>query len=130
VTLGERKVIMRILQELRAAGYAPVAVHDGEVTHFIDTDDVMTDSDEVDNPPEEMSHDLTDSQVFAFLDNLDEATLHFTHQNRRTWGNRGCMFVMGNDPDGREVLSDHHYPEGEDFSRILDKITNELNGIE
>lgn len=126
MTPGEKRTVLAVLRDLRAAGYAPVAVWDGEAYNWPNAEGNIETTYDRTGLPDAIDIDLTDDQALELVDGLDECTLHFTHQNKRTWGNRGVFFVMGNDPEGTEVLADHHCPDGEDFTRILNELTDRL----
>lgn len=94
----ERAILVALIENLSAAGFKPAAVWTGE--DYQRADGVEGDCGSIDKP-------MTTAEVLKVFDDFDmlTPTVHFTHQHRLTWGNRGVMVVNGN---GLDFISDWH----------------------
>lgn len=115
----ERVILGKLLAAMREAGHSPVAVWDGEEYQGAKA---TGDADVIGDKPAIMS----DKEVLAAVDSVDFSTIHFTHRNTRTWGNRGVFVVLGN---GEDVISDHHVAANEPtFQAVIDALSAEVYG--
>lgn len=120
----ERMILIALMRDMRAKGYEVAAVWDGsqycmavpkgEVEYFDDGD-----------PPTagDIVRPLTDAEALHAIDAVCESTLHFTHRDKKTWGNRGVLVILGN---GKDVLSDFHAPDNEPFCGVVTIIYDKL----
>lgn len=133
----ERTIITALLRDMRAAGYQPAAVWDSEEYVLARADGTFLLSNVWDNgtiverpwgtqryalgtEPIEIARPLSDEEVLVELDSVDaDCTLHFTHHNATTWGNRGVLLIQGNDED---VISDCHCADDEPFEGVIEAI--------
>lgn len=125
----ERTIISALIRDMRAAGFQPAAVWDGEAyvmangtfeqnsMRFHSSQSPDTDA------PDNIERAMTDVEALAAIDSVDDSTLHFTHQNATTWGNRGVLLILGN---GEDVISDYHCGDTA-FSAVVDGIYSRLN---
>lgn len=100
----ERVIVRRLIRAMKAKGYRVAAVWDGEEYQMPGKDGNMT-SLELDDAPDNITRPMTEREALESVDSVDECTLHFTHANAKTWGNRGALLVLGN---GEDVIADYH----------------------
>jgi hypothetical protein len=125
----ERVIITALLRNMRAEGYQPAAVWDGGAYQM--ADDKTYEPDKLPMlsrkrntaAPEEITRSMTDEEALRSIDSVCECTLHFTHRNAKTWGNRGVLLILGN---GEDVISDFHDAADEPFSEIINTIYNRV----
>ena len=118
----ERVIITALLRDMRAAGYLPAAIWEGEGYTMACGDVGCTESYARSKAPEEITRELTNTQVLTTLEEYDfDCTVHFTDKGARTWG-LGVLLILGN---GEDVISDYHV--NEDLDRITDAISNRLD---
>jgi hypothetical protein len=111
----ERAILIALLVDMRAAGYEPAAVWDGEAylmaggAEYKQKRMRMHSSQSADtDAPDEITQPMTDDEVLDAVGSVDDpTTLHFTHHRKRTWGNRGALLILGN---GEDIISDYHSP--------------------
>jgi len=85
---GERAAVRRLLRALTAGGWGLAGIFDGEV----------------------MERPKTEAEAMALVFNLDESSLRV----RRPGGKvHGILIVLGNHPDGSEVVADWNYTDGD-----------------
>jgi hypothetical protein len=122
----EKTILTALLRDMRAAGYQPCAVWTGEDYVMADARGGTSEARNGSTRLDRAVRPLTDEEVFAVFADYDMATptLHFTHLNRDTWGNRGVMIVEGN---GEDIISDFHCADGEPFSPIIQAIYDKLS---
>lgn len=120
----ERTILTALLRDMHAAGYQPAAVWNdgeyvlgkGEQTISLPPGSRKAFMDHIERP-------LTDAEALEHVDSVDCSTLHFTHQNATTWGDRGVFIVLGN---GEDCLSDYHCPTGEPFASVIGALMSRL----
>jgi hypothetical protein len=121
----ERIIIAALLRDMRAAGYQPAAVwNDGD---YVLADPFGRITSREPGDIADLTHinrPLTDAEALEHIDSVEVSTLHFTHQNATTWGNRGVMLVLGN---GIDVISDHHVAKGEQFGKVIEELCDRIN---
>lgn len=95
IRIVEANVLLILLQQMKAHGWAAVRVWDGE----------------------EYVPVYTKYEVLSVVLDLDTPTIHFAPiGKRRQWGNRGVMCVIGN---GLDLLCDYHDDKGS-FAKAMD----------
>jgi hypothetical protein len=121
----ERVILSALLRDMRAAGYQPAAVWDGG-EYVMACADGSVKSREHAEVPARIERPLTDAEALDAIASVDDSTLHFTHRNQQTWGNRGVLVILGN---GEDVISDHHCArgEGETFDAVIDAIYDRIS---
>lgn len=133
MTTIERTIIAALIRDLNKAGYLPAAFYDGEAYQMASADGIVSYDIEPrilssqpckSAAPDEIFRAMTAAEAIAAVDSVDEGTLHFTHRNARTWGNRGVMLILGN---GEDVVSDYHCADGEPFSKVIEALYDRLN---
>lgn len=117
----ERTIVTALLRDMRIAGYRPAAIWDGceyvlggEAGELLNvaSDDAIVDCG--------IARELTDAEVLEQIADIDDfPTLHFTHLNKSTWGNRGVMLITGN---GEDIISDYHVVAGEPFGAVIERL--------
>lgn len=123
----EMNIITALVNDMKAAGYEVAAVWD-EGAYIMAKTETATCSVVGAGVAEEIVRPLTLRETLEAIGSVDCSTLHFTHQGKRTWGNRGVFLVLGNGPD---VISDHHVPRGEEkFQEIIDGVIGRIESIE
>lgn len=132
MNITERVIIKALIEDMRAHGYEVAGVWDGEEYVLPNPDAIdgafqYAPNDE--STPTDITRAMTTDEALQAIDTVDDCTLHFTHQNKKTWGDRGVFLVLGN---GEDVISDHHDPRGEPFSEVIadlgDKIEKQQLG--
>lgn len=127
--LSERVIITALLRDMREDGYQPAAVWDGGayvMAHgtFDERSQRLHSSQCPDTAaPDHIVRPMTDEEVFAAVDSVDESTLHFTNKNATTWGSRGVLLILGN---GEDVISDYHDARGESFGAVIDHLYTQI----
>jgi hypothetical protein len=120
----ERQILIALLKDMRAAGYQPAAVWDGEQYVIARSDgDVMSIDSKAGSGYERIARPLTDREALEAIDSVCDSTLHFTHHNAETWGNRGVLLILGN---GEDVISDSHDAKDEPFGEIIDAVCRRI----
>jgi hypothetical protein len=114
MNITERVIIRQLIADLNQAGYQTAAVYDGG--DYIMGRDGKTVAIDGDAAPSVIDRPLSVDEALEAIDSVDDATLHFTHKDSNTWGNRGVYLVLGN---GEDVISDHHDPENEPFTQVI-----------
>lgn len=126
----ERVIISALIRDMKAAGYEPAAVWDGELytmavgevgehRNFAGPASMYLEPPDEPEAPAEIIRPLSDAIAMSAIDSVDDCTLHFTHRNAKTWGNRGVLLILGN---GEDVVSDYHVADGELFGEVVERI--------
>jgi hypothetical protein len=105
--LIEKAILQALVLNLSAIGYKPVAFWDGEEYQLAGN---KTCSYRASADPKHAKPDvMTEEEVLAAVDSVDEGTLHFAPPNG-IWGARGILLVGGN---GVDLISDYHVADQE-----------------
>lgn len=126
----ERMILIALMRDMRKAGYEVAAVWTGDEYRMACPEgrvkNYAYDDNERGMPvaPSKIIRSLTDVEALKEIDSVDQSTLHFTHRNAKTWGNRGVLVILGN---GEDVLSDFHATEREPFGKVIRNIYDKLN---
>jgi hypothetical protein len=111
----ERYIVVKLIADMRTAGYQVAAVWD-DGDYVMGQDDGSVKST---RRAKDFVRPLTDAEALDAIDSVEISTLHFTHQNKTTWGDRGVMLVPGN---GSDIMSDWHDVIDEPFNAIIERI--------
>lgn len=119
----ERAIIAKLCARLLLAGHRIAAVYDGEDYIMAGTIGHDTETYEQGDEPEHIAAPLKLEHALDAIYAVDSiCTLHFTHKDSDTWGNRGVMLVTGN---GSDVISDYHdYP---DIAVVIEKLQTDID---
>lgn len=112
----ENAILVALIDNLSVAGFKAAAVWTGETYQLADGEErgPRHTSMEIRKP-------MTTVEVLKVFDDFDmvTSTVHFTHQNLLSWGNRGVMVVSGN---GEDFISDWHAGD-KAFDAIVDTVS-------
>lgn len=108
----EVAIIVRLCEQLHAAGYAPCAVYDGE--------EYQTAAGELVNFEIATQDPLSTDAVIEYATAVEDCTIHFRRIGKLTWGHTGVFLVFGNSPS--ELISDYHCGD-KDFAAVVDSVS-------
>src|SRR5262245_44024697 len=118
----ERSMVRGLIRAMKAEGYKVAAVFDSEEYVYAAAETALGAETREDSGA--VRHTMNEREALDAVFSVDTCTLHFTHRNALTWGNRGVFIVLGN---GADCLSDWHSPDkdkepfGEIPFRMADK---------
>lgn len=121
----ERMILLALIRDMRAQGYEVASVWDGDNYQMPGPDATIqefpADSKFIEGG---IVRPMTDEEACEAMDSVCESTLHFTYRNKKTWGTRGVLVILGN---GEDVLSDFHAPPTrEPFQKVVIDIYDKL----
>lgn len=104
---GEAKFIRKALRAAKAAGFVPVSVYDGG------------------EHQRGKSRVMLESEVIDACASVDDSVIRFERpqaegKSIKAW----ARVILGNDPDGSEVIADNSIVPG--FAEAMDKILEEI----
>jgi len=103
----ERVIIRRMIADLSAAGFVPVAFWDEEEYQIIAPDGTHATLRPLPKPLRTtLVTQLSADEALTMVDSVDCGTLHFAPADQlQAWGRYGVFLVLGN---GEDVISDYH----------------------
>lgn len=112
----ERAILVALIENLAVAGFKAAAVWTGETYQLADGEERSPRHRSM-----EIRKPMTTDEVLKVFDDFDMTTptVHFTHQDLLSWGDRGVMVVCGN---GEDFISDWHAGD-KAFDAIVDTVS-------
>lgn len=116
----EKFIIQRLIADMERAGYHVAAVWDGEQYQMVDAEGRPI---SLDRGPAHAKRAMSVAQALDSIDSVDDSTLHFTHKDASTWGDRGVLLILSN---GEDVISDYHAGDAV-FESIIERIYDAIS---